>query len=364
MFRARLKSHLQGVLISMVVMWCAIGGAAAVIAQDETPSLFTLLSPDPVVPHGNRGAFDDRYTDPGAAVYNPQDGLFHMFRNGFRAWPGVVQIQHMTSPDAITWTADPAEPVIHTGDTPFPAATVLASSVLIEPDGTWVLYFYTLANLRPGIIASGSIGRATAADPAGPWTIDSQPVLTPGSTGEWDSGQVTAPCVLRNEDGSYTMFYAALSVDSPARRIGMATSMDGITWTKYNDPDTTAAPYADSDPVFAPLAEGDWDGADVTQPRVQWDSDHGYTMVYRGQADLRTPSMNIGLATSPDGLHWSPYANNPVLTLSEMPASQFWYTATAAREDTTYLFIEFAAPGNKTSIWATSVTGALPPDGH
>src|SRR5687768_6024087 len=84
-------------------------------AQDnEIADVFTLFSAEPVVTRGERDEWDGRYTDPGAVVYH--DGLFHMFRNGFRGWPASVQIGYLTSPDGLNWTEVREEPVLMSDD--------------------------------------------------------------------------------------------------------------------------------------------------------------------------------------------------------------------------------------------------------
>jgi len=53
------------------------------------------LGDAPVVPRGIAGSWDDRFTDPGAVVY--YDGMFHMFRNGFRGFPAASQVGYVTA---------------------------------------------------------------------------------------------------------------------------------------------------------------------------------------------------------------------------------------------------------------------------
>ncbi len=127
------------------------------LAQD-TP-LFTLFSDDPVVSHGESADWDSQYTDPGAVIYH--DGLFHMFRNGFKGWPASVQVGYLTSEDGLNWTEVTSDPVLRTDEVPYAGVAALASDALVLDDGTWVLYFYTWES-RSGAGAPGSIGRATA----------------------------------------------------------------------------------------------------------------------------------------------------------------------------------------------------------
>jgi hypothetical protein len=63
---------------------------------------------------------------------------------------------------------------------------------------------------------------------------------------------------------------------------GLATSADGINWTKYDDPSTTEAPYAKSDPVLQPSPSG-WDAEDVICSVMKTDT--GWEMLYQGFGD-------------------------------------------------------------------------------
>src|SRR5215208_4112701 len=128
-------------LLMLALLALLVFTPIAAAQDDEVADIFTLFSDDPVVMRGERGEWDGRYTDPGAVVYH--DGLFHMFRNGFQGWPAPVQIGYLTSPDGLNWTEVSEEPVLTSDEVPFAGVAALAASVLVEDDGTWVLYFYT-----------------------------------------------------------------------------------------------------------------------------------------------------------------------------------------------------------------------------
>ncbi len=319
-------------------------------AQDAT-SLFTLYSDQPVIPHGDKPAdWDYQYTDPGALIYH--DGKFHMFRNGFNAWPGSVQIGYATSDNGLKWTEVTPDPVMMTKDVPYAKVAALASDVMVQDDGTWVMYFYTW-NSTSSTGADGAIGRATAKQPTGPWTPDAEPVLKPGSEGSWDDLRVSAPHVVKTDRG-YTMYYSGSQKKNGLyTRVGMAISTDGITWTKYDDPTTTDTLYTESDPV---LETGDKTRF-VGQPMVQQTHD-GWVMLYR-TATGSAKQMQIGYAISQDGVHWTYDPAHLIWTASSIPQSNgFWYTAFVYHDDTYYLYIEGDASSH-TQIYAATHKGKL-----
>ena len=320
--------------------------------ETAVPGFFTHVGE--IVPHGAGSDWDSRYTDPGAVVY--ANGAFHILRNGFKGWPASVQIGYVTSTDGLTWTEPSADPVLHTDDVPYAGVAALASSVLVEPDGTWVLYFYTWET--SGSNPPSRIGRATAPEPSGPWTVDPEPVLVPGRAGAWDSQQVLAPDVFHAADGSYVMYFSGVS-GSGRQAIGRATSPDGVVWTKYDDPATTDAPGAESDPVFTRSANGEWDAGWVHQPRVFQIEDGTWVMVYRGVAGGNPSDMALGYATSADGLTWVRAAANPILKATDVPSAQyFWFTNALYHDGTLYLFWEVDR-SQKTSIFLATHTGGF-----
>ncbi len=318
---------------------------------------FTIDVEKIAVPHGETGEWDGTYTDPGTVIVH--DGKFHMFRNGFKAWPASVEIGYLRSDDGVTWTEVTPDPVFLTADAPFDVEATLASSALVEDDGTWVLYFYLWPH-QFGSTDPASIARATAPAPEGPWTMDAEISLGPGSAAEWDSGGLSAPSVVKTDDG-YRMFYTgSMLVDTTiVSGIGMATSPDGITWTKYDDPATTEAPYAESDPVFLPSAEtGAWDSPNVHQPRVRLTPD-GLVMLYRSFAG-NGRNMAFGLATSQDGIMWERVGTEPVFSSDETKLRGIWYSELEYRDGTYYGYFEIQRNyQNQTDIYVGTLTTTL-----
>ncbi|MEZ4671206.1 MAG: hypothetical protein R3E39_25145 [Anaerolineae bacterium] len=308
-------------------------------AQDTTV-LFQVVSSEPIVAHGSD--WDSRYTDPGAVVYH--DGQFHMFRNGFKDWPASVEIGYVTSDDGVSWTKVGDEPIMMTKDVSYAKIAALASSVLVRDDGTWVMYFYTW-NDRNGPFAKGAIGRATAPAPSGPWTPDIAPVLEAGEKGAWDELQVAVPSVVKTDDG-YVMYYTGAN-KAQVGQMGRATSADGITWVK------------DDEPVFSATGNtGDFDSLAIYQPSVV-KTENGWVMLYKGISNRNYRSLPNGLALSEDGIHWTRYSDNPVLTVDIIAEGDgLWFTNLLYQDSTYYLFFELGI-NRQTNIYLATHKGAL-----
>ena len=315
-----------------------------VSAQDEPASLFVPVDTEPAIPH-NEGF---KYTDPGAMIYH--DDVFHMLRNSFPDWPQASDADYWTSADGIEWEMASEDTVFHTEDVTYAGIAALASSLIMEDDGTWVLYFYAW-NGRPGTTNAGTIGRATATNIDGPWAIEEEPILAPSNRDEWDGSQMTAPHVIRTDEG-YRMYYSGTD-DRGRVSIGLATSEDGIAWEKYDDPSTTEAPYAESDPIL--LYEEDWEGTRVHQARVL-PMDEGWVMVYRAQ--VRNGNGDLGMAFSEDGITWEKYPDNPIFEPEVVEGGvSLWFTNVIAVEDTLYLFVEIAPDRSvtETNIYVATI---------
>ena len=94
-------------------------------------------------------------------------------------------------------------------------------------------------------------------------------------------------------------------------QIGLATSTDGgQTWKKYDDPATTDLAYAESDPVLKAGPENFDDdgifGAGIIKNGKQWE-------MFNNGIGSDTKAA-ICFATSPDGINWEKYSENPIYT--------------------------------------------------
>jgi hypothetical protein len=124
------------------------------------------------------------------------------------------------------------------------------------------------------------------------------PVLTPGGNGGWDNFNI-GYCPVAFNGTYYLMFYAAQSAKDAIFQTGVATSLDGISWTKYS-----------KNPVLVP-EPAKWDSRNTQASSVLWNGSC-YYMWYDG-ADQATATTKFGLATSLDGFSWTKYEQNPVL---------------------------------------------------
>ncbi len=147
------------------------------------------------------------------------------------------------------------------------------------------------------------IGYAFSADGIN-WTKHATPVLQVGAASAWDNGFLEGPSVMK-EGGVYKMWYCGYDVVVDGNgtdgntNIGLATSTDGINWTKHPN-----------NPVFT-TGTGTWDSHYVQDPHVL--KDNGVYYMWYGGNDVEGYGQQVGLATSTDGIAWTKSPMNPVL---------------------------------------------------
>lgn len=226
--------------------------------QTAVNNEFVAYGNNPVLELGNPGDWD------GGTIVLPEAFVFsdtyYLFYTGLiTAFNSAPAIGYATSTNGLTWTKQISNPVL-TGDGSGFDAYYVANAALLYDSGIWTMY-YSGQPTPPPAPSGSQIGRATAPNLSGPWTRDTNPVLTLGSNGEWDSGFIEPNTVLKTNDG-YVMYYTG-GIDffsGSGFMMGRATSPDGIIWAKYNDPTTVAPPFAESDPVLMPGPVGQWHG--------------------------------------------------------------------------------------------------------
>jgi len=124
-----------------------------------------------------------------------------------------------------------------------------------------------------------------------------QPVLSPGQIGTWDSWAVYPGAIMKDGD-IYRMYYTGFADQYEQWGIGFATSTDGISWEKYPQP-VLYGTYG-------------WEYQIVANVIIKHDGT--YYLFYTGR---NLPEYKIGLAISTDGVNFTRYSNNPILSNTE-----------------------------------------------
>ena len=261
----------------------------------------------------------------GAASQWDQIGIFQpmVIKDGdtLRMWYtsySTFKIGYAWSTDGINWTKYEGNPIL-SGVLPWESNKCAKCAVIKDGDTLKMWYGAGGAIGSPPV----KIGYATSLNGKS-WTKYSDPVLTTGPPGEWDYNYITPGSVIK-EDTIYKMWYWGAQGHLPTAiaQIGLATSHDGINWTKYDDPSTTSSPFAVSDPVLKKGGQTDWDGMRTWMQSVM-STEWGYEMWYAG-VDNDFTNQWIGYATSTDGIVWTRWSTNPVIPTNPAWAGGFGY---------------------------------------
>jgi predicted GH43/DUF377 family glycosyl hydrolase len=185
------------------------------------------------------------------------------------------------------WTRHADNPVLSPGGSGAWDETSAVVNTVLYHEGIYKMWYE----------GDGGFGYATSPDGLN-WTKDSlnNPVMEPGSAGEWDELEINNASVLI-KDNIYHMWYSGIDfIDD--NRIGYATSPDGINWTKDS-----------LNPVIDHGNPGTWDDEEVMHPFVILENDT-LKMYYNGH---NGQTQRILYATSIDGRVWSKYILHPML---------------------------------------------------
>jgi len=185
-------------------------------------------------------------------------------------------------------------------------------SIVIQDGDTLRMWYESFTASTPGT-PGHMLGYAISVDGIN-WTRRDAPVLERGPAGEWDDSYMVTGAVIK-EGNTFKMWYSGGTggtFPNAIMRMGLATSTDGINWTKYDDPATTDPPFQFSDPVLPLGSPGSWEAIWAWSPSVLT-TPSGYEMWYEG-INTSTGNAAVGYATSQDGINWIKDANNPVLT--------------------------------------------------
>ncbi len=172
----------------------------------------------------------------------------------------------------------------------------------------------TILTSSTKVITSGGVVLKTTAavpetEPVGftdpdNWTrYVSNPILTVGAGGAWDDNWIHPYSLVDMGDGTYRMYYGGAGAGGMSgipEQVGFATSSDGYSWSKYG-----------SNPIFSQGAGGAWDDSRVEHFCVLKEGGNWYAW-YAGEPGDNT--WKIGYATSSDGITWTKYGSNPVMT--------------------------------------------------
>ncbi|MDP1675868.1 MAG: hypothetical protein Q8L88_03300 [Bacteroidota bacterium] len=260
-----------------------VGSVKITVTWAQNSSWFDFSSIPILYPQGTQ--YDGRGIGYPFVTYD--DSLYKMWylniQSAVNSKGAISSVGYATSKDGLTWKHYSQEPVLTPTQGTWDAFIIGHGTILRDETGYKLYYcgYNDNNNIRY------SIGLATSSDGI-QWEKKTDPVFK--GTNSWDYS-IGVKGVLK-VNNKYFMYYGS----SPASGIGLATSADGITWTRYP-----------SNPIINPTES--WEGGGIGYASVIYDEGK-FKMVYVNNGY----SSGFGYATSEDGIHWIKDASNPIFT--------------------------------------------------
>ncbi len=206
-----------------------VGDVQVGLAASANGTSWAKSAANPVL-SGTPGSWDE-FAGERAPFVIKEGGVFKMWYESGEP----RQLGYATSPDGVNWTKYPGNPILSPGPDGFDQEVVGHGAVLHE--GVYKLWYHAMGDEGPII--------AYATSPDGVSWTKQGPVLHPQGGG-WDEFAVWGPSVLRY-NGLYWMWYGGAGPQGPPA-IGVATSFDGINWTRTG----TAPVISEGNPIGDP----------------------------------------------------------------------------------------------------------------
>lgn len=185
---------------------------------------FVKYTGNPILPLGAPGEWDDECAFVGHLIYT--DSLYQMWYSGNgNPSRNTLRIGYATSIDGLHWQKNENNPVVTTTPGDWDSDVVGWQSVVFN--GEYYEMWYTNYEINYRF----RFGYATSSDGIN-WTkYEGNPIFEKGAPGEWDDYSVAIPYVVRT-DTLYQMWYTGSRQDG-IWQTGYATSKDGINWTRH-----------------------------------------------------------------------------------------------------------------------------------
>lgn len=240
------------------------------------------------------------------------------------------------------WIKYSGNPVLGPTPASWDSDYTVSPRVLYDQNAKVYRMWYNGGN-RTGV---NGIGYATSID-GFVWTKYASRVLTPGPPGSWDSALVQLGSVIWNGT-IYLMWYRGTNgVANDVGAIGLATSNDAISFTKFSGNPVMRTTQIDQGYLATPY---------VIRENIT------YNMWYTGRNSTYSKSNNILYATSFDGTHWTKW---PSVVFSPSTNPKAWDTGSVYSPSVYYNGTTFGLwySGLNQSYAAPQIGFAISPDG-
>ncbi|KAB0671375.1 hypothetical protein F6V30_01980 [Oryzomonas sagensis] len=282
-----------------VLILCCCSACGNADSQSSTPFEDVKFAEDkmsPILVPGSAGAWNELKADTGDSLLF-KDSKWWLYHSGQNSSATNLIGLHISDGLSLEgpWNDLPNNPILGLGSPGDWDENGVAHPSVIERSGQIMMYYSGFG------LEGEQIGLANSTDGVSFTKFSGNPVVKLGGMGEWDSGGVDHPSII-HDGKQYVMAYRgwASGTTDIHSSIGIATSYDGINWTKNP-----------SNPVLRPGPPGSWDDYGVLAPRLWFDSGV-YNMNYSGKPN-NTLLSSIGHAQATSLASWVKSNKNPII---------------------------------------------------
>lgn len=213
------------------------------------------------------------------------------------------------------WIDYPSNPIFTKKGIPYDSRGVMDPRIIYD-EGIYKMWYGAIASdQKLYILYASSLDGLN-------WTYrDTIPSIWPGQAGSWNDVEVDPGAVIK-EQNSYKMYYNGLS-SSGKWSIGLATSTDGFMWTQTGQP------------ILTGLASWEYNLSVSDVIKIG----NVYYMYYQGTTSDYYYTASIGLATSTDGINFTKYSGNPILTKTQDWEGRGVYCGTVINDNGLYKMV-------------------------
>ncbi len=280
------------VSLTLVPTSSGTGNIIVFVSWGKTQEMFTDYINNPVFATYDCPAFPKSVSQEKIFYDN---GIYKMYYICGYSYRGG-NVWYAESIDGINWTSKLNQPVLDKDSAGTWDDYAIAPGAILK-DGDIYRLYYNGVRVSYG---HHSVGLALSNDGIN-WTRYPTPVLTGDSSSQY---YTFASSVLKI-NGKYYMYYWTSPITNfNESSINVATSTDGINWTKYSDNPILKVTFS-------------WEGIGIAFPSVIYDNGI-FKMIYTNREDdAKATQDSYGLAYSSDGLHWTKEYQTPIFTANQ-----------------------------------------------
>ena len=204
---------------------------------------------------------------------------------------GSVNVKVNWGKQNINWIDYGGNPIITRLNNPSNPIGVSTAKIIFDKD-IYKMVYVCIYNA-----GKGNIWYAESPDGIKWQNILNKPVFDSDTRGTWDDYTVGPGAIIKDDNGTYKLYYNGWSSQYGKWQVGLAVSSDFIHWHRYTYP------------ILEANESNEFKVGAVSVLKIH----NLYYMYYGSNPKDNYNNMKINLALSDDGIHWNKYSGNPIL---------------------------------------------------